>query len=579
MERLGALLDERFVRLSLAMAGRPVARVVTAVITATLMSLTVGLGVAAAWVGGFALSEFWLWAARRPFASGAPGTTLQRLHLAIAGGSVGVVWVAVSTIYWLAGTAVLQFVGVCGLATILLAGQTQAMRSPTMLVIVTVPPMLALMVLSLGFSGFHGMGVTLVVITLATLVAHLTQSVLIQLKESAALDALQREAVAASHAKSAFLAMMSHEIRTPMNGVLGMAQALAHTSLDDAQRRQVGMLMASGEGLMTILNDILDLSKIEAGRMTLETTVFDLHDLVEGVAALWLGAAREKGLGLDLRIAPDAPRWVRGDPTRVRQILANHLSNAVKFTAAGSVCLELSPLGEGRVRFVVRDTGIGLTAEQQAGLFQPFAQADVSITRRFGGTGLGLSISRQLVAMMGGEIELDSIAGQGSAFTITLALPAAAAPLAAAEAPAGEVELGQLRVLVAEDNAINQAVVQSVLGAVDALVDVAGDGAEALQRLAEAPYDVVLMDIHMPNVDGVEALRRLRAGEAGAAAAALPVIALTADAMTTEVERFIALGFDAVEPKPIQAAKLIQAIASVLSQAPEPAVAPVAQTA
>jgi CheY-like chemotaxis protein len=351
-----------------------------------------------------------------------------------------------------------------------------------------------------------------------------------------------------------------------MNGVLGMAHALALTPLNDDQRRQIEMLTQSGDGLMTILNDILDLSKIEAGRLELEATVFDFPRVVNGVQALWSAPAREKGVELVCEIEPAAPRWVRGDPTRVRQILINHVSNAVKFTERGQVTIRAGR-GEGdAVTISVRDTGIGLTPEQCEGLFQAFSQADASITRRFGGTGLGLSISKQLVGLMGGTIEFDSAPGVGTEFRIALPLPAAEAPVA--PAPRADLELAGLRILVAEDNPINQAVVQAVLGAIDAAVDVAGDGEEALGRLRTGDYDLVLMDIHMPRMDGIEALRRLRAGEAGRRDT--PVIALTADAMAGDAERFIALGFDAVDSKPIQPARLIATIGAALGAAGEP---------
>jgi signal transduction histidine kinase/CheY-like chemotaxis protein len=560
MRRLNALLDDRFAEISLGMAKGFVVRFLTAILAATLMAFTVRPAVALAWFATFLAAEAWVQLARRPVAARGSGTTLQRLHFAVAGATTGCVWVAVSAIYWLTGSHVLQIVAICGLATILLSAQTQTARSLVMLVIVTAPSLLTLSVLTLCFSGFHGLGLFMVCIGLVMLAAHLVNGAIIHRQESATLERLQREAVAANEAKSAFLAMMSHEIRTPMNGVLGMAHALAQTPLNDEQRRQIDMLTRSGDGMMTILNDILDLSKIEAGRLTLEATVFDLHDVVNGVQALWGGPAREKGLDLTCELAPAVPRWVSGDPTRVRQILINHVSNAVKFTETGAVGVRVFASDDDQVLISVRDTGIGLTALEQDRLFQAFSQADASITRRFGGTGLGLSISKQLVSLMGGYIKVESTPGAGAEFSIVLRLPAAAAP-PAHEARAG-VDLGRLRILVAEDNRINQAVVQAVLGAIDAEVDLADDGAAALRMLGARGYDLVLMDIHMPNMDGIEALRRLRAGEAGRADQ--PVIALTADAMTGDAERFIALGFDAVESKPIQPARLIAAIGAVL---------------
>ena len=570
MWRLNTLLDDQFLEISRTMAKGYVARFVTALITATLMWLAVSPQISAVWFGAAVAVEVWVFVALRPLSDGRSGSALQRLHFAVAGGAIGLLWVAVSAIYWLTGSPVLQFVAVCGLATILLSAQTQSARSLPMLLMVTVPSVLTLSVLALFFSGFHGLGLFMVCTSLVMLVAHLGNGAIAHRQTSATHERLRREAVAANQAKSAFLAMMSHEIRTPMNGVLGMAHALAQTPLNDAQRRQVEMLTSSGDSLMMILNDILDLSKIEAGRLALETVVFDLPEVVDAVATLWRVPAREKGLELTCDIDPEAPTWVSGDPNRVRQILVNHLSNAVKFTERGAVTLQVSAGAGDLILIRVRDTGIGLTPRQREGLFQAFSQADASITRRFGGTGLGLSISKQLVGLMGGDIEVDSTPGVGTEFRIALPLPKAAAPAPLAER-AG-VELGALRILVAEDNPINQAVVKAVLGAIEAEVDLADDGEQALRLLRANAYDLVLMDIHMPNMDGIEALRRLRAGEAGRSD--LPVIALTADAMTGDADRFIAMGFDAVDSKPIQPARLIAAIGAVLEAA-----AAVAETA
>ena len=568
MWRLNALLDDRFEEISRVMAqGFPV-RLLTGLITATLIALSVNPATAAAWFAGLLFAEALVFLAMRPMAGGRPGTTRQRLWLGLAGAASGCSWVAVAAIYWLTGSHVLQVVAVCALATILLSGQTQSARSLPVLAIVTAPPLVTLAVLALFYSGFSGLGLVQIVISLMMLLGQLWAGALHQRQAAATYERLQREAVAANEAKSAFLAMMSHEIRTPMNGVLGMAHALALTPLNDDQRRQIEMLTRSGDGLMTILNDILDLSKIEAGRLELEATVFDFPEVVNGVQALWSAPAREKGVELVCEIEPGAPGWVTGDPTRVRQVLINHVSNAVKFTERGQVTIRVGRgAGGDQVAISVRDTGIGLTPEQCEGLFQAFSQADASITRRFGGIGLGLSISKQLVELMGGAIEFDSAPGVGTEFRIALPLPAAEAPVA--PAPRAELELAGLRVLVAEDNPINQAVVQAVLGAIEAAVDVAADGEEALACLRERDYDLVLMDIHMPRMDGIEALRRLRAGEAGRRDT--PVIALTADAMAGDAERFIALGFDAVDSKPIQPARLIATIGATLGAADPPA--------
>jgi CheY-like chemotaxis protein len=367
--------------------------------------------------------------------------------------------------------------------------------------------------------------------------------------------------------------VMSHELRTPLNGILGMANALKGGRLDPIQARQVDLLVGSGDGLMTILNDILDVSKIEAGRLDLETTAFDLVELGERVHDLWRDLAAAKGVRLVYDVASGTPRWLTGDPTRIRQIMLNLTSNALKFTEAGEVRLALRPLTNvsgdpcaERIEITVSDTGIGITEDQRANLFESFSQADASTTRRFGGTGLGLAICRQLADLMGGVIEVESQPGRGSLFRVVLELPRAEPPGDSQDEIEGEAEpsdsaggIAGRRILVAEDNLINQAVARAILEAVGARLDVAHDGVEALEMLAAGDFDVVLMDVHMPRMGGIEALSRIRAGEAGHPG--LPVIALTADAMPGEDDKLLALGFDDVQGKPIQPMALITAIA------------------
>ncbi|MDQ0465605.1 signal transduction histidine kinase/ActR/RegA family two-component response regulator [Caulobacter ginsengisoli] len=561
MRALDRLFDDQFDEIAADAAKGFWLRVGSAALTVTLMSLSVSPWVAIPWVAAFVLVEAWGLLAHRPRPPERPGATARRINQAMVGLAAIAVWTAVALIYWVTGDPALQFVAACVLTGILLAAQFQAARSTTMLAITATPPFLALAVLPLMSRDFHGLSLFMVYASIALIGLHLSAGIGAHRQAAVRLERLQREAVAANQAKSAFLAMMSHEIRTPMNGVLGMAHALAQGSLNPEQRRQVEMLTRSGDGLMIILNDILDLSKIEAGRLVLEDTVFDLHDLAKVAEELWRPAAEAKGLALACEIASEVPQWVRGDPTRVRQILLNHLSNAVKFTERGGIQIALDAPEAGVVRISVRDSGVGMTAEERAGLFEAFSQADASIARRFGGTGLGLSINRQLVEMMGGEIAVDSTPGAGSEFRITLSLPAAQAPAWASAPDAEAFSLAGLRVLVAEDNPVNQAVVQAVLSATEAVVDLADDGEAALRLLAVNTYDLVLMDIHMPTLDGIEALRRIRAGEAGRPDQ--PVIALTADAMDGDGERFIAMGFDGVESKPIQPARLIAAIAQL----------------
>jgi signal transduction histidine kinase/CheY-like chemotaxis protein/HPt (histidine-containing phosphotransfer) domain-containing protein len=374
----------------------------------------------------------------------------------------------------------------------------------------------------------------------------------------------------ASEHKSQFLATMSHEIRTPMNGVLGMMEVLELQGLTAAQRPIVATMRESAQALLRIVDDVLDFSKIEAGRLELEATAFSLSGLVEGAVDTLRPQALAKGLAIETELDPRSNDALVGDPTRVRQILFNLLSNAVKFTERGGVRVAAgtTSLGGGRARvtIVVRDTGIGLDAAQQARLFEPFAQADSSTTRRYGGTGLGLSIVRRLARLMEGEVAVESEAGLGSAFTVTLILDAAPAdsPLRTLAAPAagsassssGSQARAEARVLVVDDHPVNCEVLlrQLALFGVDA--DTCADGVEALEAWESAPYAAVLLDLHMPRMDGYELARRLREIEAERGLPRTPLVAVTANAMRGEEERCLAAGMDAYLAKPLTVERL-----------------------
>lgn len=372
----------------------------------------------------------------------------------------------------------------------------------------------------------------------------------------------RRQAEAASRAKSAFLATMSHEIRTPLHGVLGLARLLQDPATDAAQReRYVGHLVQAAAQLSGIVSDVLDLSKIEAGRLELEETAFDLHALVRGAFASFEVLGRERGLAMELQLAPALPRWVRGDPVRVRQILSNYLGNALKFTAQGRIVLQAGAAGAGRVRLAVSDTGIGIPPALRPRLFKPFAQADNSTTRRFGGTGLGLSICRELAERMGGEVGVDSHGEQGSLFWAELPLPPADGGTAAEPSEQQHpAPLAGRTVLVAEDNPVNLLIVRALLERHGARVVEATNGraAVALAQQHAEELHAVLMDLHMPELDGLAATRALR-GEARTAG--LPIHALSAAVLDHDRQAAVAAGMNGFISKPVSEEELLRALA------------------
>jgi signal transduction histidine kinase/CheY-like chemotaxis protein len=371
----------------------------------------------------------------------------------------------------------------------------------------------------------------------------------------------------ANRAKSDFLATMSHEIRTPLNGVLGMAQAMEQDALSPPQRARLGVVRTCGETLLTLLNSLLDLSKIEAGRLELESGALDIGTLAGRAVDAFAARAAEKNLALRLEIEEAAAGVYEGDATRIEQILFNLVSNAVKFTQAGAVTVRLEREGE-LLALRVRDTGIGLTPGQQAQLFQKFVQADASTTRRYGGTGLGLAISQQLAGLMGGRIEVKSALGEGAVFSLLLPLRRSAAPLAVEAAPpAPALDARPLKVLAADDNTTNQLVLKALLRPLGVEPAVVGDGRQALDAWLAEDWDLVLMDIHMPGMDGVAAVAEMRRIEAAQGRARTPVIALTANVMSHQVSEYLAGGMDAVVAKPLEIAKLMETMDEVLSAA------------
>ena len=376
-------------------------------------------------------------------------------------------------------------------------------------------------------------------------------------------------AEAANRAKSEFLANMSHEIRTQLNGVIGLTQALARTSLTADQREMLDLIQSSGHTLQTLLSDILDLARVESGRLEIADEIFDLSRAVNEAAQLYSAPAADKGLQFFVEIEPEAVVWVRGDVVRLKQILTNLVSNAVKFTTTGFVsltaCVGKDRAGAPIMRFTVEDTGVGFDAAAKARLFTRFEQADSTITRRFGGTGLGLAICRQLADMMKGELDCESEPGGGSAFILTLPLIVAEAPTAivAQAASPEDASARRLRVLVADDHPTNRKVVELILAQAPIDLVQAENGSEALDAARSQLFDMILMDMQMPVMDGLTAVREIRLHELSMGRDRAPIVMLTANALPDHVAAAKAAGADRHLAKPFDAAELLALVAEL----------------
>lgn len=449
-----------------------------------------------------------------------------------------------------------------------------AMRRPQAWIFVVAWSTFLVMILALALNTYGLLGRFPVLLNVHGLqIALVMQQILLSLGLATRLNALKREtlvraresarAQAESAAKSDFLARMSHEIRTPMNAMLGITELMRDTSLDRTQRNYMDTLYTAGESLLTIINDVLDYSKIAAGKLELEREDFNLPALLEDSLTIFQGAAEQQGLTLRADWPDEMPQWVRGDGPRLRQVLLNLLSNAIKFTPAGTVTLSArcQRIGDWLwLQCTVADDGIGMTSAQMDQLFESFQQADSSTTRRYGGTGLGLAISRQLIELMGGQIDVESESGKGSRFSFRVRLMPGQLPLPPADI-GNESRFPDLSVLLVEDNAVNQMVVKALLNKLEVRVSIASGGEEALRRLQGGErFDLVLMDCEMPDLDGYETTRRIRVWEEELAYPRLPIIALTAHALGEHRRRCLAAGMDDHLSKPLTLKQMIIAL-------------------
>lgn len=553
-----------------------VPRLVSATLAAVIVGYGLGALVSIGWLASLLAGEGLAYLITRRFKGGRPGTALLRALFAWASLPINVSWAWLGALLWLEGSGETRLGAVAIWCGQVIYTQNFRHQSGPLLVLNGLAPIASLIIFPFFFLPGSGPEVIAARWGLMLLVVTTINVMLLNRAAARRMDALTRDlrqerekALEAARAKSTFIAVASHELRTPMNGLLGMAHALERSDLSPAQREQVELMIRSGDSLMHLLNDVLDLSRIETGRIELAPANISPRTVLNEVANAWRDAAAFKGLTLKVNIAPNLPETIHADDLRIRQVLTNLVSNAIKFTAVGGVSLDAKPVlgpdGRRMVSIAVADSGPGVPDHARERVFDSFTQADETVSRDYGGAGLGLSIARALARRMGGDLTLGH-SEKGARFVFRFeAAEAVALDAEPRELPQDAPPLDQLRVLMAEDNAVNQLVVRAMLEPIGVALTVVDNGQDALEAMAEARYDCVLMDINMPVMDGVTALEAIRAGRVGSSPP--PIIALTASAMAGDREHFLELGFDDHLGKPIRPAELVTAIASAVSGA------------
>jgi len=526
------------------------------------------------WAAVFALGDSLLWVSTSPKNQERAPLSFRILRLTATAIST-FAWVGAGVLWWFSDGGVGKAAGTALFAGVLIYVVRGCHKSLVHMLVTGLPPAVTLLALPLLEQTWRDR-IGLFFCT-AFLVAYALSSAINAFRSHSKLRATtaelmlkQNEAEAASIAKSEFLANMSHEIRTPLNGVLAMAQVLADASLPPREKEAANLICTSGQTLERLLSDILDLAKIESGQMEVQLSGFSVGDLLRSVAGLGQMIAEGKGVELNVVIDAQADCHVSGDEVRIRQVMTNLVSNAIKFTPNGSVTLTLCRTSTGAFRFSVQDTGVGFSAEDKARIFERFQQADGTITRRFGGTGLGLSISRHLVELMGGVLECESAVGTGSTFWFELELEEVEADQPECKQKADIGPPPSTRLLVVDDHPTNLKVVEIILAGAGIDVTTATNGEEALSRWAEARFDLILMDMQMPVMDGVTAVRTLRAREEALGLPRTPIIMLTANASPEHVRAGAAAGADGHLTKPISPSSLISSIDAALDAADGP---------